>query len=138
MNNIERAIMVAFTAHQGQVDKAGKPYILHPLTVAMKQQSEEGFIVGMLHDVVEDSDITIDFLKEQGFSDAVIEAVQLLTHDKNEDYFDYIRRVKKNSLAKGVKLADLMHNSDLTRLPEITDKDRKRAKKYQDAILMLY
>ena len=138
MNQIEKAIYIAVTAHAGQVDKAGKPYILHPLTVAHSQTTEEGFVVGMLHDVVEDTTVTIEDLKKEGFSNEVIEAVELLTHKEGEDYLDYVRRLKGNQLAKSVKLADLTHNSDLSRLPHTTDKDIARVhNKYWPAIAVL-
>ena len=119
------------------MDKAGKPYILHPLQVAYNQRTEEGFIVGMLHDVVEDSHYTLYDLVKSGFSERVIEAVALLTHKKDVDYFDYVRQIKGNELARNVKLADLAHNSDLSRLPEITEKDRARVEKYKKAMEIL-
>lgn len=135
MNSVERAIQLALTAHAGQVDKAGKPYILHPLAVASMQDTEEGFIVGMLHDVVEDSKITLPDLLKWGFSFEVVEAVELLTHAKGEDYMTYVKRIKGNALATKVKLADLKHNSDLSRLPLITQKDVRRVEeKYKPAI----
>lgn len=139
MNQIEKAIYLAVSAHAGQVDKAGVPYILHPLTVAYNQPTEEGFIVGMLHDIVEDTPITIENLKELGFSKEVVETVELLTHKEGENYLDYVRRIKeKSQLATQVKLADLAHNSDLSRLPSATDKDIARVKeKYEPAMAIL-
>lgn len=138
MNDVERAVQLAIFAHKGQVDKAGKPYIMHPIAVASMQDTEEGFIVGMLHDVVEDSDLTLDDLLKQGFSNEVVEAVELLTHSKDEDYMTYVKRLKGNELAIKVKIADLTHNSDLSRLPVITEKDIQRVEnKYRPAIEFL-
>lgn len=138
MNDVERAVQLAIFAHKGQVDKAGKPYIMHPIAVASMQDTEEGFIVGMLHDVVEDSDLTLDDLLKQGFSNEVVGAVELLTHAKDEDYMTYVKRIKGNELARKVKLADLKHNSDLSRLPVVREKDIKRVEnKYKPAIEFL-
>lgn len=138
MNSVEKAIQIALTAHAGQVDKAGKPYILHPIAVASMQDTEEGFIVGMLHDVVEDTYVTLPDLLKQGFSHEIVEAVELLTHAKDEDYMTYVKRIKGNKLAEKVKLADLKHNSDLSRLPVVREKDIRRVEvKYKPAIEFL-
>ena len=138
MNSVEKAIQIALTAHAGQVDKAGKPYILHPIAVASMQDTEEGFIVGMLHDVVEDTYVTLPDLLNQGFSHEIVEAVELLTHAKDEDYMTYVKRIKGNKLATKVKLADLKHNSDLSRLPVVREKDIRRVEvKYKPAIEFL-
>lgn len=134
MTTVEKALSIAYAAHSGQTDKAGQPYILHPVIVAMSQSSDAAKCVALLHDVVEDTDITIEDLKADGFSQEVIEAVQLLTHDEGVNYFDYVMAIAENDLAKSVKLADLAHNSDLSRLPNVTENDIKRVEKYKKAI----
>lgn len=134
---ITKAIGIAMDAHKGQVDKAGQPYILHPLTVAMSQETEAGFITALLHDVVEDSDYTFADLETQGFSDEIIDALRLLTHDKSVEYGEYIAGISGNPLAVSVKIADLKHNSDLSRLPAVTDKDIERCEKYKKALRYL-
>ncbi len=133
---IETALELALQAHTGQVDKAGNPYILHPMKLAANQKTHDGVVVALLHDAVEDSDLTIDELKER-FPAHLTEAIELLTHSKDVEYFDYIQKISQNELAKAVKIQDLLHNSDLSRLKEITDKDRERAAKYKKALEML-
>lgn len=130
------ASKIAYRAHEGQEDKAGVPYIFHPIHIAEQMDTEASCIVALLHDVVEDSDITIDYLS-QYFSEDVMVALKILTKNENDDYVEYIKRIKTNKLATKVKLKDLEHNSDLTRLDEITDEDRKRATKYINAIKYL-
>ncbi|MBE6542113.1 MAG: HD domain-containing protein [Ruminococcaceae bacterium] len=134
---IREAIEIAAEAHRDQTDKGGKPYICHPLYVASQQSTEDGIIVALLHDTVEDSPVTLDDLRTAGFSDAVIEALRLLTHQNDVSYSDYITAIKGNELARQVKLADLRHNSDLSRLSKITEKDLARAEKYLRAIEFL-
>lgn len=137
ISDIERALAIALSAHRGQVDKAGRPYILHPMTVASRMGTDDGIITALLHDVVEDTEFTIDDL-DCLFSSHIIEALELLTHEKGTDYFEYILRIKENPLAKAVKIQDLLHNSDLSRLGrDITKKDLQRQEKYAKAILML-
>ena len=131
------AMIIASRAHKGQVDKGGKPYITHPIAVAAQQKTEEGKIVALLHDVVEDSYYTFDDLKNAGFSSNVLEALQLLTHKEGVPYFEYIAAIKQNDLARSVKLADLAHNSDLSRIENPTEKDFQRLKKYATAISIL-
>lgn len=133
VNSIERAVEIALDAHRGQTDKAGKPYIMHPMTVAANMKTTDGIIVALLHDVVEDSDITLDDLKKE-FTPNIIEALQLLTHDDETEYFDYIREIKSNVLAKSVKIQDLMHNSDISRLKNVTQRDIDRLNKYKKAL----
>lgn len=134
-----RAICIATGAHRAQVDKAGAPYILHPLHVMMAMKTIEGMIVGVLHDVVEDSDWTIEDLRLVGFSERVLEAIDTLTHRPGESYVDYIERIKHGpTLAQLVKLADLDHNMDLSRMPRpITDRDQRRWEKYRRAYAVL-
>lgn len=137
MSNYELALKIATEAHKGQVDKAGVPYINHPLTVASLVDTEEEKIVALLHDTIEDTSITEQDLIDYGFPNEIVKAVKLLTHNKNVPYMDYVAKIKDNELARKVKIADLTHNSDLSRLKEITDKDKKRYKKYQKALLYL-
>ena len=131
------AMKICFKAHAHQLDKSGLPYVFHPFHIAEQMKDEDTTIVALLHDVVEDSDITLDDLKKYGFSEDVISAVAAMTHSPNIDYMDYIAQVKKNPLAAAVKLEDLRHNSDLTRLEEVTAKDIKRNEKYKKAIELL-
>ncbi|HEV7435221.1 MAG TPA: HD domain-containing protein [Pseudorhizobium sp.] len=133
MSTIERAAAIAKQAHADQVDKAGAPYITHPIRVAGAVEGEEAKIVALLHDVVEDSEWTLDRLRDEGFSNAVVNAVDALTHKDQEDYFDAVRRAKANPLARIVKLADLADNSDRTRLREVTEQDERRLEKYARA-----
>ena len=128
----KRALAICFEAHKDQVDKAGLPYVFHPFHLAEQMKTEEECIVALLHDVVEDTDITFEQLEKE-FSDNVIQALRLLTHDKSVDYMDYVRKIKNNPIAKSVKLADLRHNSDVTRLDEMSEKDKLRNKKYNEA-----
>lgn len=130
------ASKIAYKAHEGQVDKAGVPYIFHPIHIAEQMDTEESCIVALLHDVAEDSDITIDYLSKY-FSEEVMAALKILTKNENDDYVEYIKRVKTNKLATKVKLKDLKHNSDLTRLDIVTDEDRERSTKYINAIRYL-
>jgi len=133
MNDIEKAISIAVQAHSGQKDKAGMPYVLHPIRLMLRQDSPEAMVVAVLHDVVEDTDITFDQLAEAGFSVAVLEAISLLTHDKNIPYMDYIKGIAGNAIARQVKLADLIDNIDLSRIPNPQEKDHLRIQKYQVA-----
>ena len=130
------ASKIAYKAHDGQTDKAGVPYIFHPIHIAEQMDSEESCIVALLHDVIEDSNITLEILSKY-FNDNIIEALRVLTKEEIDDYTMYIKRVKTNKLATKIKLKDLEHNMDLTRLDEITDEDKNRAKKYMDAIRYL-
>ncbi len=128
---------VAKKAHFGQIDRAGIDYIKHPEIVASFVATDEEKAVAYLHDVIEDTSLTLLDLKKEGFSKNIIEAVDILTKKKGQDYQSYLNLVKKNELARVVKLADLRHNSDLTRLPLITEKDLERNKKYSSAIRFL-
>lgn len=134
MSTLQRAIEIATEAHKGQFDKAGKEYIGHLLRVMEMGKSEEEKIVGVLHDVVEDSDWTFEALAAEGFSEEVIAALKCVTKlSENENYDDFIERVKKNPLAVAVKINDLTDNMDIRRLPYLSDKDIKRLKKYLKA-----
>lgn len=134
MNKLQRAIEIATEAHKGQVDKSGKDYIGHPLRVMEMGKTEDEKIVGVLHDVIEDTGWTFEMLEAEGFSREVIEALRCVTKlSENENYDDFIERVKKNPLAVAVKINDLTDNMDIRRLPYLSDKDVKRLKKYLKA-----
>lgn len=128
---------IATRAHAGQFDKAGRPYIEHPEHVAKDVCGDKAKALAWLHDVVEDTDTTFAELAATGIDDEVIEALRLLTHDESVPYFEYVNAIKSNALARTVKLSDLRHNSDLSRLKEITDWDLQRRDKYLQAIKIL-
>lgn len=130
---LNKAIEIANRAHGGQVDKAGQPYILHPLRVMLSMENELEMICAVLHDVVEDSDITFSDLRREGFSEEVIQVLNCLTKREGETYDDFIERVLVNKTARRVKLADLRDNMDLSRIKSPTEKDMERMKKYQNA-----
>ena len=125
---LERAIAIAAEAHAGQKDKVGAAYILHSLRVMMKMETEEARIAAVLHDVVEDSEWSLDDLRKKGFSEKVLHAVDCLTRrdEDGEDYFDYVKRAGSDPIARKVKLADLADNSDLKRLGPLTENARER------------
>ena len=134
MSTLERAIQIATEAHKGQLDKSGRDYIGHPLRVMAMGKTEDEKIVGVLHDVIEDTGWTFEMLEAEGFSREVIEALRCVTKlSENENYDDFIERVKKNPLAVAVKINDLTDNMDIRRLPYLSDKDVKRLKKYLKA-----
>ena len=134
MSTLERAVEIAVEAHAGQLDKAGNEYIGHPFRVMEMGKTEDEKIVGVLHDVVEDTPWTFDMLQAEGFSSQVIAALRCLTKvTENENYDDFIERVRKNPLAAAVKINDLTDNMDIRRLPYLSDKDVKRLKKYLKA-----
>ena len=134
MSTLQRAIEIATEAHKGQFDKSGKDYIEHPLRVMEMGKTEEEKIIGVLHDVVEDTDWTFEMLAAEGFSEEIIAALRFVTKtSENENYDDFIERVKKNPLAVAVKINDLTDNMDIRRLPYLSDKDVKRLKKYLKA-----
>lgn len=131
------ALKVCFEAHKEQVDKSGLPYVFHPFHLAEQMQTEETTVVALLHDVVEDTTVTLSMLAEKGFSQEILDAVALMTHKDGVDYMDYVRAIKENPIAKAVKLADLRHNSDVTRLDVVDEKALKRREKYAEAIALL-
>jgi (p)ppGpp synthase/HD superfamily hydrolase len=134
MSTLARAIEIATEAHKGQVDKAGNEYIGHPLRVMEMGKTEEEKIVGVLHDVVEDTDWSFERLEAEGFAPEIIAALKCVTKiSENENYDAFIERVKKNPLATAVKINDLTDNMDIRRLPYLSDKDVKRLKKYLKA-----
>lgn len=133
----KRALALCFEAHKDQKDKSGLPYVFHPFHLAEQMEDEETTIVALLHDVIEDAEYTIEDLQKAGFSQNVISAIALMTHDPQVPYMEYVRAIKSNPIARAVKLADLRHNSDMTRLDIITQRDEERAQKYLDAIVIL-
>ncbi len=137
MSDLTKAISIATSAHENQVDKGGKPYIEHPLRVMKQMTTDAARIVAVLHDVIEDSDYTLDDLVAAGFSEEIVQAVEALTKQKGEPYKKYLQRIKTNPIAIAVKLADLQDNMDLTRLPTITEEDIERQKKYSKAVSTL-
>ena len=126
MSNLGRAITIAASAHQHQLDKNGAPYILHPIRIMLKMEGEEKMIAAVLHDVVEDTDWTVDRLRSEGFSERIIKLVDLLSRRETETYDEFIERIRMDPTAVEIKLADLEDNMDLTRLPEISGKDISR------------
>ena len=135
----KKAMRIAYDAHKEQTDKTGLPYIFHPFHLAEQMEIEEEVIVALLHDVVEDTDITLDELRSYGFSEQVMDALSILSHANDIPYRRYISTINysKNPLVKKIKLADLRHNNDETRLDEIGEKDKERFKKYRKAIRVL-
>ena len=131
---LERAIAIAATAHAGQVDKGGAPYILHPLKVMLRVNSLEERIVAVLHDVVEDCGISFDDLRKEGFSEAVLSAIESVTKVPGESYEDFVERAAQNPIGRVVKLADLEENSDLSRIASPDWEDLERVEKYRRAI----
>jgi len=134
MNRLEKAILIATQAHAGQVDKGGNPYILHPLRIMLRMNTEETMIAAVLHDVLEDTDVTADDLLKAGMSREVVAGVVALTRREGETYMDFIKRTKQDPIARLVKLADLEDNCDLTRLPNPTKEDFDRVERYKMAI----
>ncbi|MBF0369721.1 MAG: GTP pyrophosphokinase [Magnetococcales bacterium] len=134
MSTLERAIAIATSAHAGQLDKAGEPYILHPLRLMMKISGEKGRITAVLHDVVEDSPITLQDLRAEGFCETVLTALTALTHLPDESYEAYLERVLVHPLARNIKRLDLEDNMNIQRLGALlSDRDLARLKKYRAA-----
>ena len=119
------------------MDKSGCPYVFHPFHLAEQMDDEDSVCVALLHDVVEDTSVTFFDLEKLGFNKNIIEALKLMTHNKDVPYMDYVLKIKNNELAKKVKLADLTHNSDLSRLNVVTEEDIKRVEKYNQAKKLL-
>ena len=131
MATLERAIEIAALAHSGQTDKANEPYILHPLKVMFRVSSNDERIAAVLHDVVEDSDWTLNDLREEKFSSEVVAAIDALTKRPGETRVEAARRASQNAIARIVKLADNAENMDLSRIPQPTEKDYARMKEYE-------
>lgn len=133
----KKALKLCFEAHKEQLDKSGMPYVFHPFHVAEEMDDEETTVVALLHDVIEDTDYTLDDLRNMGFSSKAIEAIEVMTHLPEVSYEDYLRNIKRNPIAKKVKLADIRHNSDLTRLDVMDEKAEYWKKKYTFAYQIL-
>ena len=133
----KKALKLSFEAHKDQTDKSGLPYIHHPLHLAEQMQTEAETVVALLHDVVEDTAYTLEDIRALGFPEEVVDALALLTHDDVVPYLDYVKEIRKNPIAKAVKLADLRHNSDLSRLDAVDEKAIARVRKYAQAIALL-
>jgi hypothetical protein len=133
MNLIDISLKIAIDAHNGQVDKAGSPYILHPIRLMLKMKDEKSMSAAILHDVVEDSDISEGDLRSRGIPDEVIKAVLCLTKKENESYDLFVERVLKNKIAIQVKIADIEDNINTLRLPNLSNEDLKRLRKYHSA-----
>ena len=136
--NLEKAIQIAVEAHAGAKDRGGKPYILHPIGVMMRCETEDEKIVAILHDVVEDTEWTFEALRKAGFSETIIEALETVTkHSEDEDYDEFVQRSLKNEIGRKVKIADLRENLDVTRIGELNEKDIERINKYKRALKTL-
>ncbi len=133
----KKALQLSFLAHKDQTDKSGMPYVFHPFHLAEQMPDEDTTIVALLHDVIEDTHYTMDDLRAMGFNEQVLDALALMTHDKRIPYMDYVAKIKGNKIARTVKLADLKHNSDLSRLNNVDEKAMKRIEKYRQAIALL-
>lgn len=133
----KKAMQIAYAAHHGQTDKTGLPYIFHPMHLAEQMEDEYSACAALLHDVAEDTELTFSDLEAEGFPAEVIEALKLLTHDPAVPYLDYVKAVRPNPIARAVKLADLHHNSDLTRLDTVDERALQRVEKYAKAIAIL-
>jgi (p)ppGpp synthase/HD superfamily hydrolase len=133
MTLLEKAIEIAVRAHAGQKGKDGSPYILHPLRLMTRLGTDEERMAAVLHDVVEDTEVTLDELRNAGFPEEVLTAVRLLTHEEGISYEDYVRRLKPHPIARRIKLADLEDNSDIRRLSGIEERDLERLRKYHRA-----
>lgn len=134
MSSLQKAIEIAITAHQKQTDKSGAPYILHVIRVMNSGKTEVEKICGVLHDIVEDTPWTFEMLQQEGFSEEIINVLKCVTKESDqEDYDHFIDRILTNKTAIAVKLNDLRDNMDITRLPQITEQDRKRLNKYLKA-----
>lgn len=138
MNRLEKAILIATQAHAGQVDKGGNPYILHPLRIMLRMNTEETMIAAVLHDVLEDTNVTPEDLLQAGLPREVVAGVVALTRREGETYMDFIKRTKQDPIASLVKLADLEDNCDLKRLPNPTKEDFDRVERYKLAISELH
>ena len=130
---VEDAISIAARAHRGQKDKAGAPYLLHPLRLMLRMDTEAAMMAAVLHDVVEDTDWTLERLRGEGFSDEVVEAVDCLTRRGGESYEEFVERARANPVARRVKIADLEDNMNVRRIGRLGSKDLERLEKYHRA-----
>ena len=133
----KKAMKLCFQAHKDQVDKSGMPYVFHPFHLAEQMEDELTTAVALLHDVAEDSRYTFSDLRDMGFPEPVVEAVKMMTHDPSAPYMEYVAGLRSNPVTRAVKLADLRHNSDLSRLDFVDEKALARVEKYRKAIRIL-
>ena len=133
----KKALRLCFDAHREQVDKTGLPYVFHPFHLAEQMKDEATTVCALLHDVVEDTDYTLEDLRAMGFPADVVDALALLTHDPAVPYMDYVKEIAKNPIARKVKMADLRHNSDLSRMDEVDEWALRRTEKYKKALAYL-
>lgn len=133
----KKALKLCFEAHKEQVDKTGLPYVFHPFHLAEQMDDEISTVCALLHDVIEDTEITSEMLAQMDFPREVLDVLALLTHDEAVPYMDYVKMISTNPVAKKVKIADLMHNSDVTRLDVVDEWAEKRNQKYQEALRIL-
>ena len=133
----KKALKLCFEAHKDQTDKSGLPYVFHPFHLAEQMPDEITTVAALLHDVVEDTPYTLEDLRVMGFPDEALAAIALMTHAKGVPYLDYVAALRHNPVARRVKLADLRHNSDLSRLDGVDEKALTRVKKYEKAIALL-
>ncbi len=133
----KKAMQLCFTAHKNQTDKSGIPYVFHPFHLAEQMPDEYTTITALLHDVVEDTEYMLSDLESMNFPKDVIDAIALMAHDKGVPYMEYVAKIKENPIARTVKLADLRHNSDTTRLDVVDEKALQRVEKYKKAIQLL-
>ena len=136
-NLTKKAIKLMFEAHKEQKDKTGLPYVFHPFYLATQMEDEITCTVALLHDLVEDTSYTFEDLITLGFLSEVINALRYLTHNDDVEYLDYVRKIKENKIAMKVKIADLKHNSDMSRLDNPIPYDYERAEKYKKALAIL-
>lgn len=130
----KKALRLCFDSHRDQVDKTGLPYVFHPFHLAVEMNDEYSTVVALLHDVVEDTELTLEDIAAMGYPKEVVDALALLTHAEGVPYMDYVLKIAKNPLARRVKIADLKHNSDMSRLDTVDDYALKRAEKYKKAL----
>ena len=133
----KQAMKLCYQAHKDQLDKSGIPYIFHPIHLAEQMPDELTTIVALLHDVVEDTDYTLEDLAKMGFPQEAVDAIALMTHEEDVPYMTYVAEISRNPIARIVKLADLRHNSTLSRLDHVDDKALRRVEKYAEAIRLL-
>ena len=126
----DRALRIAIRAHEGQQDKSGREYVMHPIRVAERCKDTRAKIVALLHDTIEDTDVTIEYLRKEGFPEEIIDAVLSVTKQEGENYEDFVRRAVRNAIGKEVKIADLEDNMDIRRLKEIKEEYVDRLRKY--------
>lgn len=130
---LEKALCIATKAHAGQTDKAGSAYIFHPIRVSCRCHTDEERIVALLHDTIEDTNVTANYLFSKGFPRNIVDAILSITRNKDESYEYFIRRCRMNPIGRQVKLHDLEDNMDISRLPQVTEKDLARLNKYIEA-----